>query len=658
MLQLISCGRSRKCVCVDMKLSLRTRLLASFLVVVLVTGTIAVTVAVWMIGDTVVRQAQDKVRLDLNSARLAYQGVVGDVRKAVSRTAVRFFIREALSGGEVDKLSVELDKVRRREGLDVLTLTDAQGEVLVRAGNPAVKGDSQANGELIKQVLTSRSTSAATEIIAREELLKEGEHLAERAYLRLVPTPRAKPTRATESTSGMMIMAAAPILGDRGELLGLLYGGKLLNRDFELVDKVRDTVYSGEMYAGKHLGTATIFQGDTRISTNVTTAEGERAIGTRVSAEVHDRVLNQGEPWVERAFVVNDWYITAYEPIRNVSGDVVGILYVGMLERKFADMKRNTLWAFVGISLGGIALSVAICYFLSRALARPAHALVHAAQRLAGGDLKQRVQPDDSTEEIGMLGRTFNLMAASVEERDEELRQRAQEEIVKSERLAMIGRLAAGVAHEINNPLGGILLFSRLLLKRAPAEGADKGNLEKIAKEAERCQNIVQGLLDFARQREPKTEPLDINNVVEKSVGLLENQALFHNIEVVKHFQQDLPPVRVDASQMQQVFVNIIMNAAEAMDGKGVLTVVTKAGRESGRVEASFADTGRGIPKEDLGRLFEPFFTTKEVGHGTGLGLSISHGIVVRHGGTLSVHSRVGEGSTFVVSLPGAEEEA
>ncbi|MHC4294238.1 MAG: ATP-binding protein, partial [Planctomycetota bacterium] len=317
----------------------------------------------------------------------------------------------------------------------------------------------------------------------------------------------------------------------------------------------------------------------------------------------------------------------------------------------------NALWSFVGISLAGVVLSVTICYFLSKALTEPVNALVLAARHLGGGNLRQRVELDESTEEIAALGRTFNLMASSIEDRDEQLRERAQEEIMKSERLAMIGQLAAGVAHEINNPLGGILLFSRLLLRKAPAEGMERENLERIVKEAERCQDIVQGLLDFARQREPKPESLNINDVVEKALSLLENQALFHNIEIVKHLEKGLPVVCVDASQMQQVFVNTMMNAAEAMDGKGVLTISTSADGEGGGVEVRFADTGCGISEEYLGRLFEPFFTTKEVGHGTGLGLSISHGIVQRHGGTLTAYSRLGEGATFVVHLPEAEEK-
>jgi len=633
-----------------MTLSFRTRLLASFLIVILVTGATTVIVAVWMIGERILKQAQEKVRLDLNSARLVYEGDVNDVRESVTHTAIRFFIRGALSGGEVAGLESELARIKHREGLDVLTLTDPQGKVLLRAGNPAVKGDSRAGNELVRRALSETTAVAGTEIVPREQLLQEGGDLAERAYVKLVETLKAKPTRQTESTSGMMIAAAAPVLDERGGLLGALYGGRLLNRNFRLVDKVRDTVYSGEKYAGKHVGTATIFQGDVRISTNVMTTEGRRAIGTRVSAEVYEQVLDRGQLWVERAFVVNDWYITAYEPIRNVSGEVVGILYVGMLERKFADMKRNTLWAFVGISLGGIALAVVICYFLSKGLARPANDLMLAAQRLAAGDLKHRVQPDDSTDEIRMLGRTFNLMAASIEERDEKLRQCAQEEVMKSQRLAMIGRLAAGVAHEINNPLTGVLTFSHLLREKENLDEQDREDLDVIIKETARAGEIVRGLLDFARERPVAKEPVNVNDVIRQTVRLLGNRKAFQQIAIHEDLAEDLPRVDGDANQLQQVLLNLSLNACAAMPDGGTLTVTTSAG--DGRVLVEVADTGCGIRKEHLGHIFEPFFSTKPVGQGTGLGLSVSYGIIQQHGGELRVRSEEGKGTTFTIVLP------
>ncbi len=638
-----------------MRLSLRTRLLASFLAVILVTGATTVIVAVWMIGERILKQAQEKVRLDLNSARLVYEGAVNDVRKAVTHTAVRFFIKDALSSGDLAGLEAELARIKQREGLDVLMLTDPQGKVLLRAGNPAARGDSQADNELIERALTRKAAVAATEIVPREELLKEGEALAQRAYLRLVDTLKAKPTLKTENTSGMMIAAATPIPGERGGLLGVLYGTRLLNRNFKLVDKVRDTVYAGETYAGRHVGTATIFQGDVRVSTNVMTAEGQRAIGTRVSAEVHERVLDRGQSWVERAFVVNDWYFTAYEPIRNVSGEVVGILYVGMLERKFADMERDTLWAFVGISLGGIALAAVICYLLARGLARPAHDLLLAAQQLAGGDLKRRVQPDDSTEEVRMLGQTFNFMAASIEERDEKLRQRAQEEVMKSERLAMIGRLAAGVAHEINNPLTGVLTFSHLLRDKEDLDDQDKEDLDVIIHETTRAGEIVRGLLDFARERPVAKEPLNVNEVIRQTVPLLGNREAFQQIAIQEDLAEDLPRVEGDVNQLQQVLLNLSLNACAAMPNGGTLTISTSVG--DGRVLVKVADTGCGIRKEHIGRIFEPFFSTKPVGQGTGLGLSISYGIIRQHGGDLKVRSEEGEGTTFTIVLPSSEDE-
>jgi two-component system NtrC family sensor kinase len=635
-----------------MKLSLRTKLIGSFLVVILTCGSIATFVGVRLIGDRMVGQVQDKVRLDLNSARVIYREAVGDVRDAVRYTADRFFLRDAVREHDLAKLTPHLEEIRLNEDLDILTLTDGQGKVLFRARNPAIKGDSQATNPIVRKALDEKKFVASTEIVTRADLLKEGEDLCVLANIHLVPTPKASPTEETELTSGMMILAADPVLDNEGKVVGVLYGGRLLNRRYSLVDRIKETVYQGETYRGKDMGTATIFQGDVRISTNVETTEGKRAIGTRVSREVKDRVLLGGEPWIERAFVVNNWYITAYEPMRNVSGEVIGILYVGMLEQKFANMKQRVLLTFLGIMLVEVVLSIGICYVLTGTLMRPINALVLAARRLGAGDLTQRVDPEENTEEIGLLGATFNMMASSIEERDEQLKQRAQQEIMKSERLAMIGRLSAGVAHEINNPLGGILLLSRLLLRKAPPEGIEKENLERIANDAERCQKIVQGLLDFARQRDPEMRPLDLNDVAKKALSLLENQAVFHNVKIAEELHSHLPQANVDESQMVQVFVNLIVNAAEAMKGDGTLTITTKHPADAGRVEISFSDTGEGIPEENVPHLFEPFFTTKEVGHGTGLGLSISHGIVESHGGTISVESRVAEGTVFTVSLP------
>jgi len=225
-------------------------------------------------------------------------------------------------------------------------------------------------------------------------------------------------------------------------------------------------------------------------------------------------------------------------------------------------------------------------------------------------------------------------------------------QLVSSEKMASLGKLAAGIAHEINNPLGGILIYSSLMMEDLPEEDSRRGDLARIVQEAGRCKEIVKSLLEFARQTEPKMEPSDINRAINDGLFFLVNQALFHNIQIIKKLDSFLPFVRGNASQLKQVFMNIIVNAAEAMHGSGTLTITTSPAPDRKTVLVEFTDTGEGIPEENFTRIFDPFFTTKEVGKGTGLGLATSYGIVEDHGGKISVRSKVGEGTTFAIELP------
>jgi signal transduction histidine kinase len=223
--------------------------------------------------------------------------------------------------------------------------------------------------------------------------------------------------------------------------------------------------------------------------------------------------------------------------------------------------------------------------------------------------------------------------------------------------MASLGKLAAGIAHEINNPLGGILIYSSLMMEDLPAEDPKKGDLARIVQEAGRCKEIVKSLLEFARQTEPKMEPTDINRAITEGLFFLEHQALFHNIQIIKRLDPDLPLTAGNAGQLKQVFMNIIVNAAEAMHGSGTLTIATSVAPDPKSILVEFTDTGEGIPEENLTRIFDPFFTTKDVGKGTGLGLATSYGIVEGHGGKIGVKSKVGEGTTFTIELtihPGA----
>lgn len=627
----------------------------AFISVIIIVGLLCTFLGVELIHRTV-PHVQDEVELDLNSAREIYQDHVSHLRDVIRLTAPRFFLRSHLVSGDLEQLSGPLEEIRRRESLDILNLADAGGNVRLRGGKLTANQQSQGPSEVIDKVLAEKKVVASTVVLPKEELLEEGKELAQRAYVKVVPTRHARSKPDVDDGAGMAIIAAAPILDDQGELLGVVYGGELLNRRNTIVDKVQENIYGEERYKGRELGAVTIFLGEKRIATTVTTSTGKRAIGTLVSEKVYRRVLVEGRAWTERAFGVDEWYLTAYEPIRDSSGKPVGILGLGLLERKFKDAERKALWTFLAVTFGGLTLSTAICFLLSRTIMRPITSLVHATENLGRGNLEERVELERSPLEIAALGRAFNTMVASIRERDERLQRQTQEELMRSDRLAMIGQLAAGVAHEINNPLGSILLFSRLLLQQAPAEGTVRQNLERIEKETKRCHTIVQSLLEFARQREPKIEVVVVNDLLEKTIKLFENQFLFHNIEVNQDYQPDLPTIHADPGQLQQVFMNIIINAADAMKGRGQLTITTRAAEKDGQVEISVVDTGCGIPPEEIQRIFEPFFTTKGVGHGTGLGLSVSYGIVQRHGGTLRVSSRVGKGSTFVVVLPRSKE--
>lgn len=632
-------------------MTFRAKLITSFVVVIAICGMVATYVGVILIGDGIIRQAQDKVRVDLNSAREIYNERLNRIEDTIRMTAIRFVMQEGLARGTTEIMKNELREIRDREMLDILTVTDARGRVLYRTRNPDVFGDDQSFCQLIHYALKEKRLIASTEIIPREELLKEGQALAARAYIPVIPTPKAKPRSDTEETSGMMMKAAAPVLDSKGNLLGLIYGGVLLNRHLEIVDKIKQTIYQNEIYEGEELGTATIFQGDLRISTNVTRDDGSRAIGTRVSEEVYDQVLAKGLPWIERAFVVNSWYITAYEPIKNITGDIIGMLYVGMLEAKFSDMRQATMWVFLGLTLGGMAVALIVSYFLARKLLQPIRYLVYASERLAQGDLKFRVHIK-TQDLIGKLGEAFNSMAESLLMRDENLKEQAQQTIEQSERLATVGQLAAGVAHELNNPMGSVLIYSHLCLETLEDDDPKRENLEKIVTQATRCKKIVQGLLDFSRQTEPNVDLANINDLLNAALTLLENQALFQNIEIQRELADSPPPIMVDGAQIQQVFINITLNAAEAMEGQGALTIRTKVSDNQDSVEVEFADTGCGIPDENMDRLFEPFYTTKEVGKGTGLGLAISYGIIKKNKGSIDVESEVGRGTTFTIRFP------
>ena len=232
-----------------------------------------------------------------------------------------------------------------------------------------------------------------------------------------------------------------------------------------------------------------------------------------------------------------------------------------------------------------------------------------------------------------------------------------QVQLLQAEKMSSLGKLSAGVAHQINNPLGGIILFAKLILEEYDLEEGLKNDIERILKDADRCRNIVKELLEFTRQTRHLMQPNDLNRALKRTLFLLESQALFQNIEVKEALSDNLPLATSDAQQMYHLFMNLILNAVQAMDGKGTLTLKTTANPANTHVQIEISDTGPGISEKALPQLFEPFFTTKEEGKGTGLGLSLAYNIVENHGGSISAENNPDHGANFIIKIPIAHKK-
>jgi len=636
--------------------STRSKLIASFLGVSILVGAVSLFVGGQLLYKAMLSEATNRVNMDLNAAREIYLSRINAIRCPLSITSMDPSFRNDLKERDVPKLIPRLEIVSQRAELDFVGVVRREGETLCGVGKDSLRCKSvEIVNPMAELVFERMVTVSGTVILSEEFLSAESHELADRARIKIIPTERAAPRQGDEETSGMAIAVAVPVF-DGSDLVGVVYGGVLLNRSTQIVDTVRDAVFKDEVYEGKNIGTATIFFKDLRIATNVMTPDGKRAIGTRVSQEVKENVLDKGKRWTDRAFVVNQWHITAYEPIEDICGERVGMLYVGLPEAKYKDMRRKAISIFILITLAGILLAIGLGYIMANKIMKPVNRLIKASNEVSEGTLSPDIGPV-SKDEIGVLQKTFKEMTESLKERDRRRREESENRLLQSEKQASVGRLAAGVAHEINNPLTGVLTFTRLLLKAEDISEKNRSYLEKVAESTVRIRKIVKGLLDFSRQTELEREPTDVNRLLSSTISLMENQALVKGASIEFNPGDNLPDVILDRSQMQSVFLNIIINALDSIKSGGTIAISTglslsasDAGQKG--LEISISDNGCGIAPENLNRLFEPFFTTKEVGKGTGLGLAVSFGIVQRHGGTIRVKSEIASGSTFTVWIP------
>jgi len=637
-------------------MKLQSRLVIGFLIATCLTGAVATLMGITMINMTTLDEVQRKVQQDINTAKLVYRHNLERLEYQLQFIALRSPIHEAILSGNLQPL--EDLRVLIRSGtfqspehmsLDMLTLVDTKGKVIYRAANPNAKGDVILWDSVVRRCLEEKRPESSAIIMPYDVIIAQNPKLADRVKIPIVKTPQSVEIKEKFLDRGMVLRAAYPIMDKNRKLLGALVGGVLLNRDYSIVDTIKETVYRDERYKGRDMGFATIFLGGVRISTNVITRDNQRAVGTIVSKEVYDQVIGQGKDWIGSAFVVNDWYISSYTPIWDIDNNIIGMLYTGILEKKYHDMKINTILMFLGITSLGMVVAFFISFRLGQSIIRRIRILKQATVAISSGNLEYQLPPGSSSG-FDMLDEAFNNMAKSLKDRDERL-QKAFQRITSTERLASLGQMAAGVAHEINNPLGGILLYSNLVLEEMPLNHSSRSNLEKIIYQTERCKKIVQNLLDFARTPSGDMTLIYLNEVILTSLNLVKDQSMFLGIVFKTDLAEGLPQVMGDVARLEEVFLNLFINAADAMESKGTLHISSRLS-STGMVKVSITDTGKGIDKAYLPHIFEPFFTTKEPGQGTGLGLSITYGIIQKHNGFIDVESEPGKGTTFIITLP------
>jgi len=346
----------------------------------------------------------------------------------------------------------------------------------------------------------------------------------------------------------------------------------------------------------------------------------------------------------------------------------IGVLDMVISQGQMADL-AHTHHQDVIVSTTIMLIILSLCHYLltRKYICDPIEGLLEQTQALSSGDLSARVK-HLSTDEVGELGRSFNVMADSLAQAQIELKDWGntlehkvemrtaeitdmQGQLLRSAKLASMGELVAGVAHEINNPLTGILMFASLSSKTPDLPKQVKDNLDLIVSETGRCAKIVRGLLEFARESFPEKKPDSINRIIGHTLELISHQIIFQDVDIRYHGEEDLPNVEVDADQLQQVFLNMFINAGQAMPSGGSLTITTKLTEVKKEVQIVIEDTGAGINQENLEKIFDPFFSTKAQ-KGFGLGLSVSYGIIGNHGGRVDVKSREGEGTRFSIYLP------
>jgi len=620
-------------------MSLRARLIVAFLALIVSSASATIVIGNIVFGDKVLELALSKMGTGLKAAQLGLDNEIDRLRLMARVKAER--LRGVSPLTALERCGVlPLSAV-----LDFALLTTPHGGTLIRVGaHEATGGPEHAPPP---EARTCQPLAFDPALLTDERLGPIVDHARQTGevagLLTLAPEAMARLGYQRPPAEGLFVVAATPL--SEGAILVL---GGMINGRTRLVSNPLEDLWPDE----RRWHEATIFLGDRRIATTI----GGRGLGTRVDDVVVEKVLRRGEAYLGSADILGESFYTAYVPLEDWRGGVIGILGLGAREEAYTDMRNQTITLFSALIAVGMMFGFVMTYAVSKWLIRPVSELARGMDRVARGDVDHKVRIA-SGDELGRLARAFNLMVRTIKERDIRLREMTQERLTQVEKQVSIGRLAAGVAHEINNPLTSVLSLSMLLRNETAGDDSRRQDLNIIVEETTRCRDIVRSLLDFARERPPEKRVVDVHQVLRDTLILATRYEGVERLQIVEAFSDERLLVNVDPRQLQQVFTNIVTNAAEASEPDSTFTIATDEDSSGGFVQVQFIDTGKGIPRPDLARVFQPFFTTKGARKGTGLGLSVSLGIVQRHGGTIEIDSEEGAGTTVTVLLPRVVEE-
>jgi signal transduction histidine kinase len=645
----------------------RTSQLIGYAAVVVVTGAATLYVGFSFISATAVSQTKTRVQMALNAAWSALQQESALVQVGVTLAAQHDAVRTTVvRGSPAGGAEMALDALRHEHGLDYLIVVDPALVVISQNEDEQTGGLRLAATPVVRRALDG-GIGVGTVLVDPANLEARAPELRERSFIELVETERARPSDRKAEDRGMLLEAAVPILGPDRSVRGLVVGGCLLNRRFELVDRIRAAIFGEALYDGKPLGTVTIFLDDVRVATNVVTAESVRAIGTRVSEEVAITVLDRGQRFGDRAFVVDEWYLSAYDPIHDPDGATIGILYVGLLERYYVDHEHRLTLKYLGVGLVAVLLTIGLAFSIASMARRPAlERIVRATRELSKGALDTRVRGSSGSHDLQEIALAVNSMAESLQARTDQV-ERAAREIRQAydeadEKNRAYLEMLGFVTHELKSPLASIVFAVGALRDGVMGKLTEQqlDLLKAAANSADYLSSTIANYLNMSRIEEGALrlhpETVDLRTaVVEPAIERLREMAADKQMRIEDDIQTGVE-LYCDPTLMVSVFQNLLSNAVKYGREGGTIRLTHQA--LDGSNTLAVFNEGTGFSPEQASRMFTKF-TRFHAEHydthsGTGIGLFVTRMIVELHGGSIEADSDPGRWASFLIRLPRA----